>query len=100
VSERIHLRGSHTYHDFSKRASPEHVADVVLLFLVGRRRLRHDLLGDEREHLVVVALIVSESVTMLSLDVQVVSSVEQEMEDVDAQVVVMATICRCRSGKG
>jgi len=60
--------GSHTYHDFSKRASPEYVADVVLLFLVGRRRLRHDLLGDEREHLV-VALIVSESVTTLSLDV-------------------------------
>jgi len=24
--------------------------DLVLLFLVGRRRLRHHLLGDEREH--------------------------------------------------
>ena len=45
------------YHDFSKRASPEDVADPALLFLVLLRRLCHDLLGDEREHLVVVELI-------------------------------------------
>jgi len=68
VLECSHPRGFHTYHDFSKRASPEDVAYLVLLFLVRRRRLHHHILGDVREHLVVVAPIVSESVTMLSLD--------------------------------
>jgi len=48
---------------------------------------RHHLLGDKREHLFVVALIVSKPVTMLSLDFQVVSSVEQEMNLPDAEVV-------------
>ena len=33
-SECIHPRDHRTYHDFSKRASHEDVADVVLLFLV------------------------------------------------------------------
>jgi len=44
-------------------------------------------LGDEREHLVVVALVVYESVTMLSLGVKVVSSVEQEIDVPGAEVV-------------
>jgi len=30
----IHLRGSYTYHDVSKRACPEDVLDLVLLSLV------------------------------------------------------------------
>jgi len=53
--------------------------------------LRHDLLGDEREHLVVVALTVSKSVTMLSLDF---SSAEQKMEDVDTQMVMQVMTCQ------
>ena len=34
VLERIHPRCPHSFHDFSKRAGPENVADIVLLFLV------------------------------------------------------------------
>jgi len=51
--------------------------------------LRHDLLGDEQEHLVVVALTVSKSVTMLSLDF---SLAEQKMEDVDTQMVMTCQV--------
>jgi hypothetical protein len=43
-------RSSGTHHDLSKGAGPEDFVDLVLLFLVGRRRLQHHLLGDEREH--------------------------------------------------
>jgi len=32
VLECVHPRGPHSYHDFSKRARPENVADIVLLF--------------------------------------------------------------------
>jgi hypothetical protein len=44
-------------------------------------------LGDEQEHLVVVALMVSKSVTILSLDFWVVSSVGQEKDVPGAEVV-------------
>jgi hypothetical protein len=45
-------------------------------------------LGDEREHLIVVALIASGPVTrlFLSLDLKVVSSVRQEMDVPGAEV--------------
>jgi len=58
--------------------------------------LRHDLLGDERESLVVVALIVSGPVTMLSPDFEVISLLvgKQEMEDVDAQMVMICQVQR------
>jgi len=65
-------------------------------FLVRCRGLHHDLLGDERENLVVVALIVSGTVTMLSLDFEVISLLvgKQEMEDVDAQMVMICQVQR------
>lgn len=64
---------------FSNQASSEDVAVFVLLLLFA---LRHHLwpLGDEREHLIVVALMIPESVTRLSLDFEVVSSAEQKMD--------------------
>ena len=37
-------------HDFSKRASPEHLLDLIILFLVRRRRLRQNLLRHQRKH--------------------------------------------------
>lgn len=43
--------------------------------------------GVEREHLVVVTLIVPGSATMFSLDFKVVSSAEQEMDVPGAEVV-------------
>jgi len=55
--------------------------------MLDRQRLHHYLLEDKREHLFVVALIVSESVTMLSLDFKMVSSVEQEMNLPGAEVM-------------
>jgi hypothetical protein len=42
--------GYGTYHNLSEGASPQDLVDFILLFLVGRRRLGHYLVGDEREH--------------------------------------------------
>src|SRR6266702_3341920 len=39
-----------TYHDLPKRPGSENVVHLILLFLVGRRGLGKDLLGDDREH--------------------------------------------------
>ena len=58
------------YHDFSKGASPEDFVDLVLLFRVGRMRLRHYLLEGEREHndglIAVAGLSYPKSVVVLS----------------------------------
>ena len=53
-------------------------------------------MGDERENLVVVAPIVSGTVTMLFLDFEVISLLvgKQEMEDVDAHMVMICQVQR------
>ena len=43
------------HHDFSEQASAEDFMDLILLFLVRQRQLRHHLLGDEQEHLIDIA---------------------------------------------
>jgi hypothetical protein len=44
-----------THHDLFEQASAEDFMDLLLLFFVRQRQLRHHLLGDEREHLVNIA---------------------------------------------
>ena len=61
--------------------------------------MHHDLLGDERENLIVVALIVSGTVTMLSLDFEVISLGKQEMEDIDVQMVMICQVQRYSVGQ-
>jgi hypothetical protein len=48
-SDKRHTR-RWTDHDFSKRASPEHLLDLIILLLVRRWRLGQNLLGNERKH--------------------------------------------------
>lgn len=47
---RLTIREDGTHHDFSKRASPEHLFNLIILLLVRRRRLGHNLLRHQRKH--------------------------------------------------
>ena len=92
VLECIHPRDSHTYHDFFQTSQSRGCRGSRTAFSGSLTAIADHVLGDEREHVrhvVVFAPIISESVTMLFLDFSVVSSVEQEMEDVDAQMVMV-----------